>query len=83
MALTFTLKHKKVTLVGKNNVWILQFLFLPPLLLLRPQVPPILKPEASLIRPKVPMVFLSRGTSSLGKDVVVDDDGGGGSVQED
>ena len=51
---------------GKNNVWILQFLFLPPLLLLRPQVPPILKPEASLIRPKVPMVFLSRGTSSLG-----------------
>ena len=44
---------------GKNNVWILQFLFLPPLLLLRPQVPPILKPEASLIRP---MVFLSRGT---------------------
>ena len=56
-------------------------MFLPPLLLLRPQVPPILKPEASLICPKVPMVFLSRGTSSLGKDVVVDDDGGGGSVQ--
>ena len=28
--------------------------------------------------------LLSRGTSSLGKDVVVDnDDGGGGSVQED
>ena len=29
------------------------------------------------------MGFLSRGTSSLGKEVVVDDDGGGGSVQED
>ena len=54
IAPTFTLKHTKVTILGKTISGSSSSCFLPPLLLHCPQVPPILKPHGLLISPKDP-----------------------------